>query len=110
MFIKTDSPEKVAATKTLQQQSDVLDTNAAINAKIEEKSVEIMAGNATVITKSELKEDDPAPGGIDIANAVELKVPSKVENTVPEIQIVAPLRNYSKNEEKDEVVGDETKD
>ena len=105
-----NSPEKVAATKTLQQQSDVLDTNAAIDAKIEEKSVMIMAGNATVITKSELKEDDPAPDGSDIADAVELKVPSEVENTVPEIQIVAPLRNYSKNEEKDELVGDETKD
>ena len=104
-----NSPEKVA-TKSVQQQNDVMNTNAAIDAKVDEKSVKMMPGNATVITKSELKEDDPAPDGIDIANAVELKVPSKVENTVPEIQIVAPLRNYSKNEEKDEVVGDETKD
>ena len=87
-----------------------MDTNAAIDAKVDEKSVKMMPGNATVITKSELKEDDPAPDESDNADAVEMKVPSEVENTVPDIQIVAPVRNYSKYEEKDELVGDETKD
>ena len=97
-----NSPEKVAP-KSVQQQNDVMDTNAAIDAKVDEKS-KMMPGNATVITKSELKEDDPAPDESDNADAVEMKVPSEVENTVPDIQIVAPLRNYSKYEEKDELV------
>ena len=41
-----NSPEKVAATKTLQQQSDVLDTNAGIDAKIEEKSMKVRQCNS----------------------------------------------------------------